>query len=85
VAATGGGRGDWSVQLGAFGERANAVQLEGRVADLGFEAQVSEFRSSGRTMYRVRIEGFATRERAEAARSSLAAHGIIPANVVPAD
>ncbi len=84
-AATGGGRGDWSVQLGAFGERSNAAQLAGRVADYGYQAQVSEFRSNGRTMYRVRVEGFATRERAAAASSSLAAHGIIPADVVPAD
>ena len=81
----GGGRADWSVQLGAFGERANAAQLAGRVADFGYEAQISEFRSNGRTMYRVRVEGFATRERAEAASGSLAAHGIIPADVVPAD
>ena len=83
--AAGGGRADWSVQLGAFGERANASQLAGRVADFGYEAEVTEFRSNGRTMYRVRVEGFATRERAEVASSSLAAHGIIPADVVPAD
>jgi cell division septation protein DedD len=84
-AAPGNGGTDWSVQLGAFGERANASQLAGRVADFGFEAEVREFRSNGRTMYRVRVEGFATRERAEAASSSLAAHGIIPADVVPTD
>jgi cell division septation protein DedD len=74
----------WSVQVGAFGERANATQLAGRVADYGYRAQVSEFLSSGQSMHRVRVEGFATREQAEAASSSLSAHGI-PARVVPAD
>lgn len=80
----GGGPAAWSVQVGAFGERANAVQLAGRVADFGHAAQVSEFRSNGQMRYRVRVDGFATRERAEAVSSSLSAHGIT-AQVVPAD
>ena len=75
----------WSVQLGSFSDRANAARLADRVADFGHAAQVSEIRSNGETMYRVRVDGFATRERAEAARSSLSTHGIIPAQVVPAD
>ena len=72
------------MQVGAFGERANAVQLANRVAAYGYEADVSEFQSGGKPMHRVRVEGFATRERAEVASSSLSAHGI-PAQVVPAD
>jgi cell division septation protein DedD len=76
--------GAWSVQIGAFGERANAVQLAGRVSEFGYQAQVSEFRSNGQTMHRVRVEGFASRAAAEAASSSLSAHGV-PARVVPAD
>lgn len=76
--------GAWAVQVGAFGERANAVQLASRVSDYGFAAQVSEYRSNGRTMHRVRVGGFATREQADAARSSLAAHGV-PGTVMPSD
>jgi cell division protein FtsN len=72
------------VQLGAFGERPNAIQLANRVAAYGYEADVTEFLSGGKPMHRVRVEGFATRERAEAASSSLSARGI-PAQVVPAD
>jgi cell division septation protein DedD len=82
--AEGNGLAAWSVQVGAFSERANAVQLAGRVAEFGHEARVSEFPSNGRTMFRVRVEGFATRERAEAAGSALAAHGF-PGRVYPPD
>ena len=75
-----GGSAEWSVQVGSFGDRANAVQLARRVADYGFDAKVSEFRS----MHRVRVEGYATRAAAEADASALSAHGI-PAQVMPAD
>ena len=78
-------RGPLSVVTSRSACRTAVVELAGRVADFGYEAEVTEFRSNGRTMYRVRVEGFATRERAEVASSSLAAHGIIPADVVPAD
>jgi cell division septation protein DedD len=74
----------WSVQVGAFSDRANAVQLADRIADFGYRAQVSEFLSGGRPMHRVRVDGFATRAQAEAASSSLSAHGF-PARVATAD
>jgi DedD protein len=67
----------WSVQLGAFGDPANAQQEARRVSGFGYEARVSDFRNNGRTMHRVRVSGFATREQAEVAASSLAAHGFI--------
>lgn len=72
---------DWSVQLGAFGEQANAEQLARRVSDFGFDAVVSDYRSGGRAMHRVRVRGFASRELAEVAASSLDAHGF-PTRVV---
>jgi len=71
----------WSVQLGAFTDQANARQLASRVDDLGFDTIVTEFRSSGRTMYRVRVGGYSSRNEAEAAASSLNAHNF-PARVV---
>jgi DedD protein len=74
-------RSGWSVQLGAFGERANADQLARRVSTYGFDAYVAEFRSNGATMYRVRVGGFATENQADAAASSISAHSI-PARVI---
>jgi DedD protein len=74
-------RGGWSVQLGAFGERANADQLARRVSTFGYDAYVSEFRSNGATMYRVRVGGFASENQADAAAGSISAHSI-PARVI---
>ena len=73
--------GDWVVQLGAFSDPANAGQLASRVSTYGYTGRVSEYLTGGRTMHRVRIGGFGTRNEAEAAASSLAAHGF-PARVV---
>jgi DedD protein len=70
--------GDWSVQIGSFGELANARQLASRVADYGYEADVSEFQMGGRTMHRVRVGGFESRDEAEDAASSLSAQGFRP-------
>lgn len=69
--------GGWAVQLGAFSEVASANQLAARVRDVGFPAEVSDVQSSGRTLHRVRVEGFATRELAEVARSALSAHNFV--------
>jgi cell division septation protein DedD len=74
----------WSVQVGAFSDRANAVQLAERIAEFGYRAQVSEFLSGGQPMHRVRVDGFATRAQAEAASGSLSAHGF-PARVATAE
>lgn len=76
--------GQWAVQLGAFGEEENARRLAARVATFGFDADVSTYRSGGREMYRVRTSPQKTRERAEAAASSLTAHGFV-AQVVSAN
>lgn len=76
--------GAWMVQLGSFGEEGNARRLAARVADVGFAPDVSTYRSGGRLMHRVRIGPHETRDRAEAAASSLSAHGFV-AQVVTAD
>jgi cell division septation protein DedD len=73
--------GGWSVQLGAFGEKANADQLASRVATYGYDAFVADFRSNGATMYRVRVGGFASEAQADAAAGSISAHSI-PARVI---
>lgn len=73
----------WIVQLGSFGEEANARQLAGRVADYGFDARVTEFETRGRLLHRVRVSGYATRAQAEAAVSSLSAHGFVAQVVSP--
>lgn len=76
--------GDWAVQLGSFGERENAERLAKRVATFGAEPEVSTTRSAGRVMYRVRVGPHASRELADAAASSLTAHGFV-AQVVTVD
>jgi DedD protein len=69
--------GDWMVQLGSFGDRENAERLAMRVTSFGMTPQVSTFTAGGRVMYRVRVGPHETRERAEAAKSSLSAHGFV--------
>jgi len=77
-------RGDWMVQLGSFGERENADRLASRVATFGSAPEVSTTRAGGRVMYRVRVGPHDSRELAEAAASSLSAHGFV-AQVVTVD
>ncbi|HEX7235995.1 MAG TPA: SPOR domain-containing protein [Gammaproteobacteria bacterium] len=68
--------GDWTVQLGVFEDEANAKRLAQRSATFGYKAEVSSYRSSGRTLYRVRVGPQATRGAADAAASALKAHGV---------
>ena len=76
--------GDWAIQLGSFGEEENARRLAERVAGYGYAPRISNFRAGGRTMYRVRVGPHGTRAAAEAAASSLTAHGFV-AQVVTVD
>jgi DedD protein len=76
--------GAWVVQLGSFGDAANAQRLASRVDAYGYDARVSDIRAGGRVMHRVRVGPYATRSEAEAATSSLSAHGFV-AQVVPAE
>ena len=76
--------GTWLVQLGSFSEEENARRLAQRVATFGYEADISTYRASGRSMYRVRVGPHETRARADAAASALTAHGFV-AQVVAAD
>jgi DedD protein len=76
--------GDWLVQLGSFGEEGNARRLAERVGTYGYKPDVSNYRASGRTMYRVRVGPLKSRGEAEAAASALTAHGFV-AQVVTAE
>ncbi len=76
--------GDWMVQLGSFGEEANARRIAQQAGTYGYKAEVSPSKSGGRTLYRVRVGPQATRAAADAAASALRAHGINDARVVPA-
>ena len=68
--------GDWIVQLGSFGEQANARRVADKASTYGYTADVSSVRSDGRTLYRVRVGPATSRARADATASALRAHGI---------
>ena len=76
--------GDWTVQLGSFGEEANARRAAQHAGTFGYKAEVSSFKSGGRTLYRVRVGPQRTRAEADATASALRAHGIRDASVVAA-
>jgi DedD protein len=69
--------GDWAVQLGSFGDEANARRLADRVSAQGYSPSVLTHRAGGRVMYRVRLGPHATREAAEAVVSTLTARGFV--------
>ncbi|MEL7297884.1 MAG: SPOR domain-containing protein, partial [Pseudomonadota bacterium] len=56
----------WAVQLGSFGDPANAQRLAASVREYGMIAFVSEVESNGRTMHRVRIGPQASRAESDA-------------------
>ncbi len=76
--------GDWIVQLGTFSDEANARRLAQRAGTFGHEADVSNYRANGRTLYRVRVGPATTRGQADVKASALRAHGIDEARVVAA-
>lgn len=75
------GPGRFTVQLGAFGLRANAENLRARVADLG-DAWVEETHSSGRPLFRVYLGRWASEQAAADAARQLASHGIYDSRIV---
>ena len=46
------------LQLGAFGERANALKLVRQLESLNYQVQIDERKSGGRNMYVVLAVGF---------------------------
>jgi DedD protein len=73
----------WMVQLGSFGDSANAQRQADRVRTFGYDPRIYEFMASGRVMYRVRVGPMETRQKAEATASALSAHGFVAQVVAP--
>ena len=84
VAATTTAKGDWTVQLGSFGDEGNARRLADRASTFGYKANVASYKADGKTMYRVRVGAYGSKGQAEATASALSAHGLT-AKVVAAD
>ena len=82
--ATSTAKGDWTVQLGSFGDENNARRLAERASTFGYKANVASYKASGKAMYRVRVSASGSRAQAEATASALSAHGLT-ARVVAAD
>lgn len=74
----------WVVQIGSFGDVSNAERLSARASDLGYSAMVTPYPSGGRTLHRVRVGPWQTRDEAEEVASSLGAQGFV-AQVVGVD
>jgi DedD protein len=65
----------WIVQLGSFQSRDNAEHLAAALRAKGYSAFVSEFRGSGRVLYRVRVGPEQDRARADAIAARLTREG----------
>src|SRR5205085_4466467 len=67
------GRGEprFTVQVGAFRVRTQAVALRARLAERGQDASLSEVEIAGATQYRVRVGVFVTRQAAQDAAARL--------------
>ena len=69
--------GSWLVQLGSFGEKANALKLQERVRGYGLAAFVEQVEVSGEPVYRVRVGPWLRESDAEGVREQLAEeHGL---------
>lgn len=55
----------WVVQVGSFGQSANAMALRDKLRQNGFTAFVEKYRDNGKTSYRVRVGPELKRETAE--------------------
>jgi DedD protein len=65
----------WVVQLGSFASRENGEKLAKVLRGKGYRAFVSEFRGSGRILYRVRVGPEQDRSRAESIAARLSRDG----------
>ena len=60
-----GDKGDWVVQLGAFGVRKNAVNLEEKLTNNGYLVFINKLTSNKRTLFAVRVGPFESRQSAK--------------------
>jgi DedD protein len=75
VAAERSGSSSWVVQVGTFGQKANADRLVVNLKKDGFDAFVSPTERSGKELYRVRVGPAGSREAATAIAGRLARSG----------
>lgn len=76
-----GSKGSFFVQAGAYTRMEDAEQQRAKLAIQGFSAKVMEREQSGRTVFRVRLGPFESRDEAEAQQKKLEGAGI-EANLV---
>ena len=67
--------GRWAVQVGSFSSRANADQLSEWCREQGYGARVVTGKDGGRTLHRVRVGPYASRDAARSAVAELALLG----------
>jgi cell division protein FtsN len=67
---------NYFVQAGAFARAEDAEQQRARLAMLGFTARVSEREQAGRTVFRVRLGPYTTKDEADSAQNRLQGSGI---------
>jgi cell division protein FtsN len=64
------------VQAGAYARTEDAEQQRARLAMLGFDAKITEREQAGRTVYRVRVGPYNSKEQADASKTSLEGAGV---------
>lgn len=72
----------FSIQVGAFGVRDNAVRLQRQLSQRGYDAMVDRTLADGRVLHRVRVGRFASRDQASQTAARLRQDGF-PSKVVP--
>ena len=60
-----GDQGDWMVQVGAFGNQNNAVNLKKKLTKGGYSVSINTLTSSKRALFAVRVGPFETRQSAK--------------------
>lgn len=74
--------GGWWVQIGSYSSRDNADRVARQLRDAGFSIDVSQIRSAGKEMHRVRAGPARDREAAVALRARISAAGHRDASLV---
>jgi rare lipoprotein A len=65
----------YTLQVGSFSDKRNAVTLKNRLNGVTSDSYVSKVNVGGETFYRVRVGSFTSREAATRAATQVAAHG----------
>ena len=67
--------GGFTVQLGAYGEQSNAVNMEKKLKAAGYDAYISQLERNGKTLHQVRVGREQDRDDAAVLAERLAADG----------